>query len=378
MQTPPAPPTPDHDTEAGVIKDARRRQLRQRQAGVALIATVVVAGGLIAGLGGGGAGSGRGGRLTDRSGGDTPAGGASHLSQAAIRADAVSEARALLASVRVPVGWARVGHVRVQSQGNLGASRHVKVRGNTASITGLWLSPYPMAKTLALLEAHPPVGSSRFSHGWGGSGGQIYEMDTDYRWPVLADKRGVRDVTGFVSVRALKMRNGRAALQVSAQANGLRPRSSSEIVPAGVQAVTVRLQLPPRKIGGHRLGPLLRDVITTPTGIRQAVQIIDSLAITQTSPTKCQAAAGPIGKLTITYSGAASTVLAQATVALPPGWLAGGALAFAPGAGCDPVGFSIRNRAQQPLAGLGDPGLFLPMTKLAGFMPKLLALTPRR
>ncbi len=205
LQTPPAPPTPDHDTEAGVIKDARKRQLRQRRAGGALIAAVLVAGGLIAGLGGG-AGSGGGGRPTDRPDGGAPAGGVLHLSQAAIRADAVSEARVLLASVRVPAGWARVAHVRLPSQGTLGASRHVNLRGNSASITGLWLSPFPMAKTLALLEDHPPVGASRFAHGWGGSGGQISEMVADYRWPLLADKRGVRDVKGFVSVRARKCR----------------------------------------------------------------------------------------------------------------------------------------------------------------------------
>ena len=378
LQTPPAPPTPNHDVDAGVIEDARRRQRRQRQiGGGVLFATVLVAGGLIAGLaGGGGSGSGRG-RPTDRPGGGAPV-ATSHLSQAAIRADAIGEARALLASVRVPAGWVPVGHARVQGQGNMGASRRVRVHGNSASVARIWLSPLSMTKTLAYVEAHPPAGATRFLHGYGGSGGQISEMDADYRWPLLADKHGVRDLTGFVSVMAMKTGNGRAALHVSAQATGLRPRSGGEAVPSGVHAVTVRLQLPPSTIRGHRLGPLLHDVITKPAGIRRAVQIVDSLAITQTATTKCRAVHAPVGRLTVSYSGAVSGSLAQASVALPPGWLAGGALAFAAGSGCDPIAFSIRGRPQEPLASFGGGGFFEPIITLAGFTPRLRAMEPRR
>lgn len=378
LQTPLAPPTTDDDVEAGVIEDARRRQRRQRQIGGVLVATLVVAGGLIAGFaGGGGTGSGRG-RPTDRPDGATPV-ATSHLSQAAVRADAISEARALLASVRVPAGWVRVGHVRVPVQGNMGASRRVRVHGSVASVSGMWLSPLSMAKTLAYVEAHPPAGATSFGHGYGGSGGQISEMDADYRWPLLADKHGIRDLTGFVSVRAMEMGNGRAVLQVSAQAAGLRPRSDSEAVPSGVHAVTVRLQLPPSTINGHRLGPLLHAVITAPAGIRQAVQTIDSLAISQTATTQCRTVRTPVGRLTVTYTGGASQMLARATVALPPGWLAGGALAFAPGSGCDPIAFSISGRPQQPLtAGLGVHGSFMSIITIAGFTPRLLAMEPRR
>lgn len=368
---------PDHDVEAGVIEDARKRQRRQRRIGGLLAAAVLGAGGLIAGLaGGGGSGSGRGGRPTDRHGGSGP-GATVHLSRAAV-ADAVVEARVLLASVRVPAGWRRVGHVRVLGDGNVRASRSVRIHGNDASAAGLWVSPLPMAKTLSYVEAHPPAGGARYSHGWGGSAGHIYEMDADYHWPLLANKHGVRDVSGFVSVRALKMASGAAALQVSAQATALRPRPASEAVPSGARAVIVRLQLPPSAIHGRQLGPLLQDVITRPAGIRQAVRIIDSLALTQTSTRQCRAVHKPVGRLTVTYRDTASRALARATVALPPGWLAGGALAFAPGSGCDPITFSIRGQAQEPLASLGGRGYFSPIITLAGFAPRLLTMERRR
>lgn len=378
LQTPPAPPMPGHDIDAGVIEDARRRHKRQRRLGGVLVATVVVAGGLIAGLaGGGGSGSGRGDRPTDRPDGATPA-ATSHLSQSAIRADAISEARVLLANVRVPADWARVGRVRVQGQGTVGASRGVRVSGKTASVSGVWLSPLSMARTLAYVEAHPPADANRFSHGSAGSAGQISELDAVYEWPLLADKHGIRDLTGYIFVRAMEMRDGRAALQVSAQATGLRPRPTNEVVPSGVRAVTVRLQLPPSAIHGHRLGPLLHDVITTRAGIRQAVQIVDSLAITQTATKQCRAVHLPVGRLTVTYSSAISGALAQATVSLPPGWLAGGALAFGPGTGCDPITFSIRNRPQTPLAAFGGRrDFFQTIIKLAGFMPRILTLARR-
>jgi hypothetical protein len=375
LQIPPAPPTPDHDAESGVIEDARRRQRRHRQLGGALLATVLLAGGLIASSAGGG-GSGPGAAPADRPDGGGPV-GAAHLSRAAIRADAIVEARALLARVRVPAGWVRVGHVRVLGQGNIAVSRGVRVHGKSASVTAIWLSPLSIARTLAQVETHPPAGSTLFVHGWGGSSGQISEMDAAYQWPLLADNHGVRDLTGFVSVRAFKMGDGRAALQVSAQATGLRPRPANETVPVGVHTVTVRLQLPPSAINGHRLGPVLHDVITTPAGIRQAVRIVDSLAITQTSTRKCRPAHTPVGSLTVTYSGAASRALAQATVALPPGWLAGGALAFSPGRGCDPIAFSIRGRPQEPLAGFGGRGFFGSIVTLAGFAPRLLAMERR-
>jgi hypothetical protein len=283
----------------------------------------------------------------------------------------------LLASVRVPGQWKHVSHARVANRGNLHASRRVLVRGTTASAVGIWLSPLSMAKTLAAVEAHPPAGGTPFVHGYGGSNGRIFEMESDYRWPLLADKHGVRDLTGFVSVRALNMPHGGAALQVSAQATGLRPRLPSEAVPAGVRTVTVRLQLPPSAIKGHRLGPLLHSTITQPAGVRRAVRIVNLLGISQTSTRRCPPVRVPVGRLTVSYSGAASRTLAQATVALPPGWLGGGPLAFAPTGGCDPIAFSIRGRPQAPLAGDGGSGFLSPILTLAGFSPRLRAMVHR-
>lgn len=77
VQIPPAPPTPDSDTdiEAGVIEDARARQRKQKRAG-GLLAAALLAGiaALAIGSGGGGGHPGTG----QHSDGLTPAPGASH------------------------------------------------------------------------------------------------------------------------------------------------------------------------------------------------------------------------------------------------------------------------------------------------------------
>jgi hypothetical protein len=79
IQTPPAPPsTPDPEIEAGVIKDARARQRRQRGISGALIAAVLAAGALIAGMSGGGGGGGR--HADRRPSGSAPAAGSAHAS----------------------------------------------------------------------------------------------------------------------------------------------------------------------------------------------------------------------------------------------------------------------------------------------------------
>jgi hypothetical protein len=381
VSTPPVPPqTPDPGpgVEDGVIEDARRRQRLHRGIAGAVITTAVVAGGLIAGFsGGGGSGSGHGKRPADPPGGTPPQ--VAHLSQAAVRADTIGEARALLDSLRLPVGATHTNRIRVPIQGIVGAWHNIRVHGNTASAEALWISPTSMATTIAYVKAHTPAGASESSYGSGGSGGQISSMDIDYRWPLIADKRGIHDLTGGLEVWVLELSNEKALVKVSAQASGLQPRPASEVVPGGVKAVTVRLQVPPNTINGHRLGPLLRDVITTPASIQQAVRLVDSAAITQPTTTRCPAIRRSLttGELTVTYTGSAGApALAQATVKLPAGWLEGGALAFDAGSSCDPINFSINGRPQTPLAGIGGGLFMVSIIKLSGFMPRLLATRP--
>lgn len=378
LQTPPAPSVADQELEAGVIEDARRRQRRHRRVAGALITVAAIAGGLIAGLaGGGGSGSGHGIRPAHPPGG-TPPPPVSHLSQVAVRADAIGEARALLGSARLPAGVVRIGHIRVPVQGMVGARRKIQVHGNTADASALWLSPASMAQTVAYVKAHAPAGATKSSYGSGGPLGRISDMVVDYKWPLVADKRGIRDLTGYLAVMVMRLSDRRAVVQVASQATGLQPRPTSEAIPPGVKAVSVRLQTPPNTVDGHRLGPLLREMIITPVGIRQAVQLVDSIAITQTSTTRCPARGPADGTLTVTYtSGATAPALAQASVKLPPGWVEGGALAFAAGSSCDPIDFSIHGQPQTPLAGPGAGQFMASIIKLAGFMPRLTRLAAR-
>jgi hypothetical protein len=62
VQTPPIPPSPDQEIEAGLIEDARARQRRHRGIFAALVAAGLLAAGLIVGFAGGGGGGSAGGR----------------------------------------------------------------------------------------------------------------------------------------------------------------------------------------------------------------------------------------------------------------------------------------------------------------------------
>jgi hypothetical protein len=278
------------------------------------------------------------------------------------RAAAEQEAAALLKTLRLPRSAV---HDRVEPSGDDGYLRPSPgFDGDSAHATAYrwWVLPETVAQVIGYLNTHVPPGASE---GGTGAGTNVKtgtsDMFVDYAWPSVSAVFG----SLRLQVTATALPDGGTGVLAQAQADWTVPRSASEKVPAGVTAVRVRLQRPPKWLktflsppirtrpskpsGSRGLGPVLHAVITNQRNVARAIRLVNSLGVVQPILLGCpiEGVPGvPAGSLTVTYSaGPAGPALAQAKVQLLTGVTDSGA------GPCDPIEFSVRGHVEKALLG---------------------------
>ena len=250
-----------------------------------------------------------------------------------------SDARSLLARLRLPTGATRSA---VEPVGDAGALAHHAVgllaTPSEVDVVAFWTlraSPHAM---LAFVKASPPAGSKLWVSGSGsgpGSPGYSYE---GFQWPAITNVIETRQLIVEVS----SLNDGMTGVRADAQVVAITPRGNSERIPAG----TTRLSVTSSASGGHQI-PIA--TVTSPAKIRKVIALLDGLSLLPPEhPFECGPSAPEPVRLAF-YSQRGGAPLATASFESFPttsgrGW-------------CSTVGMTINGRAEQPrLLALWWPG----------------------
>lgn len=221
-----------------------------------------------------------------------------------------------------------------------------------------WLLPpkTSMASAIAYVKAHPPHGARVTGSGSGYDSSGLTLLSVLFSWPPVPGRLEDRDLR----VTAIRVRGGRVAALAEAQSDWVVLRSGEQ-VPAGVRTVAVTYQRPPTRPADRRPGPTSRVLITRPASVRRAVDLVNSLGVTQPVAGSCPALALPSGKLTVDYLAKRnSSPLASAQLTL---WA--NTATIGTGNRCDPIELQIHGRAQHPLRGASFARQILTLAGLA-------------
>lgn len=199
-----------------------------------------------------------------------------------------------------------------------------------------WTVPERAGDVLGYLESHPPAGATQTGTGSGCSG--KCSQSVTYSWPAIPGLLGFREL--IVTVAPLS--RGGTGVLAAAESDWIVPRPASERIPAGVRLIRVTS----RKIGG----PVTASVtVTDARQIRRVVALFDGMPIAQPGAIACPALILTRTTRRITFAfraGADGPALASASyIDYAPYMESSGA--------CNPVGFTVRGRPQDPLIG-GD------------------------
>lgn len=206
------------------------------------------------------------------------------------RAAARHDARLLLERLVLPPGATRVAaqphgdhrYLSVDPQDDVNATRH-----------GWWEVPESPSRLIAFVRLHPPEGGAESESGDEGN----VRTDTSaqtlaYQWP------GVRGVLGLreLQLTATVLPNGRTGVVAQSFSGWIRPRPSSEQIPAETNEIKVTIGKP------HQL-PTQVFSVTRASEVRKVVKVINSLSIVQSIGNSCELEMDP-QQVTMTFSAA--------------------------------------------------------------------------
>jgi hypothetical protein len=183
---------------------------------------------------------------------------------------------------------------------------------------------------IAYIEAHPPFGSTPagVSGSFGGDGfaGQSYTV----QWPTRAGRLSSRQLI----VEAVNLRDGAVGVRADAEDVWIVTRSPHERVPSGVHEIDVTSAEPAKS-------PIVSRSVTDPAKVRRIIDLIDRMPVVQPAVYSCPAEfVVPI--VTFEFRAAAGGAVLADAQASDYGY---------PSEPCNPIDFSIGNRAQKPLIG---------------------------
>jgi hypothetical protein len=247
------------------------------------------------------------------------------------KAAARRDARALVASLRLPSGATRLP-ARSPTVSSVGVTGHAK-----------WTSVESQQAVIDYIKSHEPVGAKLQSWGHSFGPGIGTQLSLIYSWPSVGLELYNRSLS--ISVGALT--HGHSDVFATSQSDWIVPRPLSEHVPSGVHAVEVTL----RSGGGsQRLSHphTTTHVFTRAAVVESLVRWIDELPTVQPGliyacPLELVGLETPL--LTVTFrSSAAGPALARAQVRVSSG--RNGASGWT---SCDPIEFWIGHTQQTAL-----------------------------
>jgi hypothetical protein len=194
----------------------------------------------------------------------------------------------------------------------------------------IWAVPGTPSDALGWVEAHPPGGlpvkfRSSFS-----SRGKTISTEVGFEWKPLP-----RRVTSrYLYFTVASAPEGGTLLRVDSQGVWVFPHPADEVIPPSARLLTV-LRDPER-------GPSTRQLVTDVLEVRRLAGLIDRLPATQ--PVGAQECGpgfpGNSTTVTLVFSDAAGSVVAEARQQIPEGW-------------CTPMRMAIEGKPQHLLEGGG-------------------------
>jgi hypothetical protein len=145
---------------------------------------------------------------------------------------AEAEAQRLLGELALPEGAARVN----SEQGLVGPESRPATR-QLVDADRYWHLPGEPSAVIAWIEAHPPGGARLFEHGEASGPGGVTKWFGAFSFPVEDPDALSSEELAF---QAIPAEGGGTALRADAQVIWIVPRPSSEHIPAGVSAISVR------------------------------------------------------------------------------------------------------------------------------------------
>jgi hypothetical protein len=245
-------------------------------------------------------------------------------------AAAECDARSLLDRLVLPAGATRIAaephgdhtYLSVDPQGGVNATVH-----------GWWEVSESPVELIAFLRSHPPAGGVQSETGDEGNSRIGTSAETlTYQWPTI---RGVLDLRELdLAVTALP--NGRTGVLAQSFSSWVRPRPSSEQIPADTDEIEVTI--------GNPHAPTRSLSVTNASQVQKIVKVINSLSIVQGGALSCVLETDPL-QLTMTFRTASQGKPVAVLTYLDYRRWSG------PSDACKPVALTLSGRKQDPLIG---------------------------
>lgn len=212
---------------------------------------------------------------------------------------ALADAKAQLASLRLPRGAVRSAAKPAGEDGPAYPTNPLGARTGTPGTTGVgaayWTAPGSPLAAEDFVERHPPAGSKAITSESGYAKG--YGAAIEFQWP---------PVTNVVALRALtlvieQLKGGGTGFSAYSAAAWITPRGRLDQIPAGVRELRV--------VAGEltSLGlaaPLRRALITSQPAIRRTVALLDSLPFEPPGASyECGFGCGAVEQVRLTFYG---------------------------------------------------------------------------
>jgi hypothetical protein len=213
------------------------------------------------------------------------------------------------------------GYLSIDHQGNASQHRWWELSGSPAAL-------------IAFVRAHAPAGAAQTEIG----SEQNLRRDTSaqtlgYQWPAVRGVLGLREL----QLTATALSDGKTGVLAQSFSGWIRPRPSSEQIPASTDEVTIT-------IGRPRQPATESLAATNGSQVRRIVMVIDRLSIVQGGARSCALETDP-RIVTMTFDTASqakpAAVLTYVDYRL---W-------SDPSNACKPVALTIGGRVQDPLIG---------------------------
>jgi hypothetical protein len=203
-----------------------------------------------------------------------------------------------------------------------------------ATVHGWWGTTGTPAQLIAFIRSHPPAGGAQSEIG----SEQNLRTGTSaqtlaYQWPAIPGVLGLREL----QLTATALLNGKTGVLAQSFSSWIRPRPSSEQIPAGIDEIKITISEP------HQL-PTESLSVTNASEVRRIVTVINALGIVQSTALYCTLERDP-RIVTMTFNAASqATPVAVLTYVDYRSW-------SGPSDACKSVALTIGVRAQDPLIG---------------------------
>jgi hypothetical protein len=177
-----------------------------------------------------------------------------------------ADAAALMNSLHLPPSATPAGGAPFGDDGVLARSPESAILGSPQVIdeSAFWTSPRSERAILAFVQADPPNGILTLFNGSGSGAGNNFRF-VGYGWPAIPNVLQLR----WLTIEVTRLTGGLTGIRADAIVSWIRPRATSDPIPAGTQGLIVRDAAPRGRT----------HVITSQATIARITALIDGLPL---------------------------------------------------------------------------------------------------